>query len=178
MRLILLFTFLLSAYFSFSQTESDTSKPISLIKIVDVANTTKNDLYNKSLTWCAESFKDHRNAVTFSDQETGIIIGNASFVAYKIDKKNRKQPINYNLRFKIEVKDNRSRISYTDIYYELSSTSNHLLTTSEMPPFDILLMSTKNMKLYWKSVKLTAIDYLENLTNYYITSVSSKADEW
>jgi hypothetical protein len=73
--------------------------------IIDLNGMTKEQIYQKSLEWIANSFKSYKHVIEYQDKESGTIIGNIVTPGAGIDLGS------YESSIKIECKDNKSRLS-------------------------------------------------------------------
>ena len=88
-----------------------------VIEVIDVPNKTKDQIFEDSKIWIAQSFKSANNVIQYADKETGSIIGKGNiqypcdgFIdcgAFGNDK--------VNFTIKIDSKDNKARVGISDI---------------------------------------------------------------
>lgn len=92
-------------------------------QVVDVS-ATKQELYTKTLEWIARSFGSSDAVIQFKDSEQGKIIGKGIVsVTYSI------APVNTFFTLTIELKDNRTRFTFENMYWE----PHEALLPSTMP---------------------------------------------
>ena len=95
---------------SYASMTDDQRKEIeSYVKIVEAPNNTKSELFAKVNTWAVENFNKADAVIEFADKETGTIAGKyvQTLIANGLQYKSRST-------VKIEVKDNRARITIKD----------------------------------------------------------------
>ncbi len=178
MKIFFLLLFVNVGFNVTGQTPGDTSHSLSVISVVNIDSLGKDEIYQRTMLWCAESFKDNRQAINLSDKSSGLVVGKASFLIDLSEKKKRIDPASYLMDWKIEIKENKAKLSFTNIRYELSTNSEFLLTTSDKCPFDIFLMSTVKIAKYWANVKVKGIAYINALVDNYSTAMNKKVDNW
>ena len=86
---------------------------VELIREVPLA---KNNIYDQTVIWMAESFKSSKAVVEIKDKELGVIVGNASVNA-NISIAKWLPPV-YNLftfKIKIEIKDGKFRMTFSNV---------------------------------------------------------------
>ena len=144
MKVILLFLLLVPAY-CFSQTDT----AIYYQKVIHLGSMAKDSIYTKAMVWAADAWVDSRYAIEFKDKDAGVIKGNFSLSTF-LPSFNRKNdlPVTFEGELRIEAKDNRIRISMTNI-----KESDLPLVDKEKPPYDIFFMSSKKVKLRWEEIK-------------------------
>ena len=86
-------------------------------QIIDIEGQNKDKLFESSKIWMAKVFKSSNNVVQYADKESGSIIGKGSFQfpcegfidcgAFGNDR--------VNFTIKIDTKDNKARLSFSDI---------------------------------------------------------------
>jgi len=82
------------------------SSEMHIQKVVEIPNTPKGVLFNRSRMWYATAFKSANTVIQYENEENGTIMGNG-FVVDSI------MTSHHELRFSIqtEVKDNKARIT-------------------------------------------------------------------
>ena len=88
-----------------------------VVEVIDVPNKTKDQIFEGSKIWIAQSFKSANNVIQYADKETGSIIGKGSIKypcvgftdcgAFGND--------NVNFTIKIDSKDNKARVNISDV---------------------------------------------------------------
>lgn len=88
-----------------------------LVEVIEVPNKTKDQIFEGSKIWIAQSFKSANNVIQYADEDSGSIIGKGNiqypcdgFIdcgAFGNDK--------VNFTIKIDSKDNKARVSISDI---------------------------------------------------------------
>ena len=93
--------------------------PIQQDSVVEVENTTQNQLYIKGLEWFADIYVNSQKVIQLKDKEAGIIMGKASFETVVkggalLPKRNTS--ISYTVR--LQFKDGRFRYTIKDFIQE------------------------------------------------------------
>ncbi len=95
----------------------------SLQKIHEI-NLNKNEIFDRSLEWVAQTFNDSKAVIELKDKETGKIIGKgiSSFI---VNSGLASVPIPCKFTLKLEAKDNKYRATYDNFIgmWELYGTS-------------------------------------------------------
>ncbi|WOE32745.1 MULTISPECIES: DUF4468 domain-containing protein [unclassified Acinetobacter] len=88
-----------------------------LVEVIEVPNKTKDQIFEGSKIWIAQSFKSANNVIQYADKDSGSIIGKGNiqypcdgFIdcgAFGNDK--------VNFTIKIDSKDNKARVAISDI---------------------------------------------------------------
>lgn len=128
--------------------------------MVDV-NLTKEQIFNKTLQWMAETFKSSKHVIEYKDLAEGMIIGNASVQVQAVkDPFGSIPPGLVAFTMKIEIKDGKYRL--TTYHY----AKNDLTTTMDM----------------WYHTKETIEDVNQKIAeldkNLYYYLTSAKNDTW
>ena len=100
----------------------------------------KDTLFSKSLQWLAQTYTDSKEVIEYEDKEAGKIIGRgATQVMYN---PLGISPIMLNIRYsiKIDLKDNKARITFTNIYNPQSPAAPIFVDTRDrlIPKFEML----------------------------------------
>lgn len=84
-------------------------------EFVSENNLSKNDIYNGTLLWLAETFKSSKSVIELKDKELGKIIGNIA-LDLNIDRLGI-WPVyqTYEFSLKIDIKDNKYRLTFTNV---------------------------------------------------------------
>lgn len=98
----------------------DKNLSLSYVQVVDCPNKTKEQLYIALNHWASASFNDANSVIQLNDKESGCIIAQAYIdgIATHMGGMNR---YNINIRpiIKIDIKDNKIRVTYTVQYYDV-----------------------------------------------------------
>lgn len=95
-----------------------TDVPMSDVsRIIDIPNKTKDQIFEDSRMWIAQSFKSANNVIQYADKGTGSIIGKGN-IQYPCDgaidcSAFGNDRINFTM--KIDTKDNKARVIISDI---------------------------------------------------------------
>ena len=85
-------------------------------KIVDVSGS-KQELYTRTLEWLARSFGSSKEVIQFSDPDQAKVIGKGIMkVNYTIT------PVDTHFTLTIEIRDNRARFTFDQLYTEPNAT--------------------------------------------------------
>jgi hypothetical protein len=174
--------FFLFASNSFSQNkdQQDTSKPIEIITIINVDSTSMDEIYNRSLLWISDNFKDSKSAIRVSDKIAGLINGHAHYIMeFKPNQNNSNVRLNaFTFKWKIEVKDNKSRFSIYDILY-LWNDPLYIYPLTEVVkcPYYGLKGKTK-MNEEWALLKEQFKDKMNELMVNYKLAINKSRDNW
>lgn len=106
------FLFLCAVAFLMLRAEADDLFVVQLVREVPALK--KDEIYDGSRTWIAESFKSAKSVIEHADKESGVIIGNG---AVDITSGPSFLPLNTKFTFKIkeEIKDGRFRLTFTNV---------------------------------------------------------------
>lgn len=137
-------------------------------RIVDIPNVKQDAIYEKSRQWVAKNFQSANAVIQYQDKETGSIIG----------KGNAKIPCSSGIicldgssqhlefTFQVDSKDNRARISFSDIGISHKSANAGIGTFSFKP-------SKESEKV---QAKKTLDDIVDRLSKDIVSTSSST--EW
>lgn len=115
----LLIIFLLAAFTTVSASVDSLLVPVKegkvfYEKIVTIsANLTKEELYNRTLSWFAKSFTDSKEVIEVSDKEAGMVIGKGTFEIFVKGAIGMRYRIR--LVFEVTVKDGKYRMQAHNI---------------------------------------------------------------
>jgi hypothetical protein len=107
MRILLAALIIALTISSFS---SQSAEPVHFELISDI-QMGKGEIFDNSLLWLAENFRSSKDVVDLKDKDSGIIIGNGAVdikVGWGVYVPAR-------FKLKIEVKDNKYRLSFKDV---------------------------------------------------------------
>ena len=90
---------------------------LSIQKIID-NNIAKPELFRLSMEWIAATFVSAKSVIEYQDKDEGIIMGKGftTLTGPLLD-----LPVDVYFTIKIEVKDNKSRITISSIYLQVTS---------------------------------------------------------
>jgi hypothetical protein len=103
-----------SCYLPAPITEEQRSMLGSFYRVIEAEGQTKNDLFLKINSWMVDRFKNSDDVIEFSDKDAGVITGKfVEVMAFRLKDGNT---FVYNVisTIKIDVKDNRARITLKD----------------------------------------------------------------
>jgi hypothetical protein len=115
MRRLLVLIIGLNVLLNCAGTLTTAPKDINYQRVIEVIGG-RDTLYAKSLQWLAKTYTDSKEVIEYKDKDAGKIIGRgATTVLYN---PTGIAPIYLNIRYAItiEVKDNKSRITFDQIY--------------------------------------------------------------
>ncbi len=107
MRIVLIIITLL---FTWVDSHAQADEPVS-VEIVKEIQMLKDDIYNNTLLWMAESFRSSKAVIDLKDRELGTIVGNG-VVDIKIGW-GVYTPARFKL--KIDIKDNKYRLTFINV---------------------------------------------------------------
>lgn len=84
-------------------------------KIVEVPNTSKDEIYEGARQWFAKSFRDSNSVLRYQDKESGSIIGKGNAKMPCSGMACLGTPRNLQFTVKVDAKDNRARVTFDDL---------------------------------------------------------------
>ncbi len=89
--------------------------------MIDCGESTKEQLYVTLNYWFTATFNDANSVIKLNDKETGVIIAEG-YVAGIANHTGGTNSYNVNIRpiIKVDIKDNRIRVTYTVQYYDVN----------------------------------------------------------
>lgn len=166
MKYIILTLCLLASVSSYAQ-----SSDFNYNEVVEVPNTSKNELYARAMAWINEAFVSSKAVIQSQDKEEGTIYGTARFILE--DRKDFKSEVNYS--FRIDVKDNKFRYTFKDYTYKdeyPEHSRGPMALTMEDP-------DTKRMtKKYWEKTKASALPKTKNQIASLVQAMNKKTSDW
>jgi hypothetical protein len=109
-------------------------------EVVDTCSLTKEQLYNKTKLWLANTFNDSKSVIEVDDKENGEIVGKGNF-----DFTCKYSLVNVNstcfFTIKIDVKDNKYRLQLYNVYTTTGYADNkmsdeEIIKKSKRNPYD------------------------------------------
>lgn len=154
---VILFILLIVAGCASMTTTPLQEKPV-VIKVYD-SNKEKDDIYRIANEWMVETFKSSSEVIQYQDKEEGVIIGKGLTLIGS----NFAGSSYAHFTIKIETKENKTRLSITDVYLEIKTgggnTSKRQIENQET----------------WKKVKAELIDIADSYKN---KLMSSSNESW
>lgn len=131
-------------------------------RIVDIPNVKQDVIYEQSRQWVARNFRSANAVIQYQDKDTGSIIGKGtSDIPCKgLSCFGSTQTLNFTLQ--IDAKDNRARISFTD----LDITSTPLPGSYHKP---------QTSKIFAEPYKVIVKQQLDETINSFAKDVSNAA---
>ncbi len=174
--------FFLFATNSFSQnkTYQDTSKPIEIVTIINADSTSLEEIYNRSLLWVSDNFKDSKSAIRVSDKTAGLVNGHAYYtMEFKPNPNTKNVRLDaFTFKWKIEIKDNKARFSIYDILYLWNDPLYiYPLTDAVKCPYYGFKSKTK-MNEEWASLKDQFNNKMNELMKGYKLAINKSRDNW
>ena len=129
--LTFLLIFFIASSIAFSQNSS-----FSLSKVIIADSMSKDQIFDKALIWCSQSFNDSKSAINVKERDGGIIAGKAYYTSdYKIQK--RKDSVfmsktfaphfvRYHFDWLIEIKENKLKFSISNVKLAEEAVVAHL----------------------------------------------------
>ncbi|WP_296244736.1 MULTISPECIES: DUF4468 domain-containing protein [unclassified Psychrobacter] len=84
-------------------------------KVIDIPNTSKDEVYEGARQWFAKSFRDSNSVLRYQDKESGSIIGKGNAKMSCSGMACIGTPRNLQFTVKVDAKDNRARITFDDL---------------------------------------------------------------
>lgn len=113
------------------------SKPI--IKVVQIEDATKNELYVRANNWMVSAFNNAESVIQFTDKESGTITG--KYLLGTITQASKYAPANNAFAIiQIQVKDGASKITITPDSFRYAKGNPYTLYTEEKAMEDINLL--------------------------------------
>lgn len=127
-------------------------------RIVEIPNVKQDLIYEGSRQWVAKSFKSANSVIQYQDKSTGSIIGkgNMPFTCTGWTCANG-LPYSLDFTFKVDAKDNKARVSFSDLNIHQSAGYSALLGPVNESNRKVV---TEEEKTKVKSVLDTTIDSL------------------
>jgi len=128
--------------------------------VIDLEDKTKDELYVKSMEWLSKTFNESKSVIDYQDKEAGTIIGNGAIQHFY------SMIINGQVLFavKLELKDNRARITLSNFMANIIGTSG--------PPVTRAIMQSE-----YDAAKPN-LDKLVSNYEIYMKSTSTSNDDW
>jgi len=180
-KILYIALFLLLPCQSFSQ-----DSVITYTRILTATALKKEEIFDRALIWCSKAFKDSKSAIRVKERDGGIIAGKAYFESlYKVPKKKDSVISNvysqYFFDWLIEIKENKLRFSIPLFTIKSSPTNEGdgiIVTQSIKPPYDILFMASKKVRMEWELAKKALVNNLNILLNSLDQELQKKSDDW
>jgi hypothetical protein len=114
-----------------------TSPLTQVVEAIDIENTSKDVIFERSKIWMAKSFKSANNVIQYANKETGSIIGKGN-IAYPCSgfmDCEAFRTSNVNFTIKIDTKENKARVTFEDIsrYTPPSAASGIVFAGGDFP---------------------------------------------
>ncbi len=150
-----------------------------ILEVVEVDNTSKEELYNRAIQWFSTAYKSANDVIQLADKEQGVIIGKGAVVTYiKVLGSQHDAGLVY-YTITISAKDNKYKYEINSVYHdkeysELAGSGGSL--NNEIPSCGNFKISKK----YWESIKSYADSGLNYLVKSLKTSMAlpSKTTDW
>ena len=155
---------------------------LTYTKILKVDSLSKSEIFDKTLIWCSQSFKDSKSAINVKERDGGIIAGKAYYhSSYNVPKKRDSTSgvifNNYYFDWLIEIKDGKLRFSATGILLK-ELNSDYIVTTKTKAPFEVWLQPKSKTELEWKLSKEYFIKNLDRLIMSLNGDLVGKKPDW
>lgn len=134
-----------------------TPEEMTIQRVIEVPNTPKSVLYDKSRMWYASAFRSTNAVIQYENKENGTIMGNGNLSDSIL-------MVRHIFRFSIttEVKDNKARITAT----------GQTITTPQTGEVAVQARLWNNFKDQVEDVMNNYAGYIQN------ASASGKSDSW
>jgi hypothetical protein len=162
---------------SFSQ-ESRTNWTFS--EVVEVPNTTKDELYNRGRSWFAKAFKSSNDVLQMQDKEAGKLIGkgvvmihsNCTVCGMSGIHPTYEGPVSFTIE--MSYKDNKFKYDLTGFTHKAKNSGGSL--TNEKPDCGGMVMSKKAWDSIKSQVESDVVAMIESLKK--AETEVSKSEEW
>ncbi|WP_394260791.1 DUF4468 domain-containing protein [Moraxella boevrei] len=144
-------------------------------QVVEIPNISKDKIYSNSKQWVAINFKSANDVIQMDDKESGVLIGKGNFnypckgwscLGYDGDL--------VTFTVKIEVKDNKSRITFSDINHHVPKK---YVSGTYTPEYDIPIVYKGGRTNLLAPVKEKFDDLIKDYQNTVIQTAKAN-DEW
>jgi hypothetical protein len=143
--LLLFFLFVLSACMT---QQPITKEEGTVSETVETPGINAADIYTKINLWFVEAFNSAESVIQYSDKEQGVIKGKGNFATTFMT------PIRVFFTITVEIKDEKYRLSFSDPYFQNTTTTNMSPTINTYPLDKRLLEETlAEWKLLANSLK-------------------------
>lgn len=140
-------------------------------QVVEIPNISKDKIYSNSKQWVAINFKSANDVIQMDDKESGVLIGKGNFkYPCKSCWLESKDLIKFTI--KIEVKDNKSRITFSDIQRHIPADIN-----LGLPSYDVPVIYKGGRINGLQPVKEKFDDLIKDYQNTVIQTAKAN-DEW
>ena len=172
--------FILALKFGFVNAQDN---PIQYVKVLNFDSLSKYEIFDRALIWCSKSFKDSKSAINVKEREGGIIGGKATqVIIYTIEKngKNIERGTFRNQYFDwtIEVKQGKLRFSINNIYADMDTENDILITSSEKCPYSNPFIKQTTLEKEWSKIKVVMLNKFDLLSNSMFDEISKKNTDW
>lgn len=181
MKLLYTAFFIILPFLSFGQ-----DSLITYTRIFTAPTLKKEEIFDRTLIWCSQAFKDSKSAINVRERAGGILAGKAYFESlYKVPKK--KDSVlsalfsNYFFDWLIEIKENKLRFSIPSFRIKTTPTNDGdgtIVTQSINAPYDVFLMASSKIRLEWDLAKKALINNLDKVMNSLDFELQKKKDDW
>lgn len=180
---IVLFTVLLSLFFSLNVFSQD---KYEFVEVVEVEGVSADILYERSKTWLAKTYRSASDVIQHDNPETRQIIGQAS-IRYEPNYLSGRDMTRGYIRYEINItsRDGRFRYQFTDFVHEGSARGGSgnagLILIDEENPNPIRGGGRRWNTTVWNDIKDQINDSIKPLINdliEYMGSDSEIDDDW
>lgn len=108
-------------------------------KVFEIDGKSKNEIYKQVNVWMSQNYKSAKDVIQYSSKEEGVIVGNGN-TSYPCDGFDCVVKEDWTLKYtaQVDVKDNKFRISFTNlsIYTPASYNSGVTYPSREWQPYE------------------------------------------
>ncbi len=166
MKKLFIIIFLLSSYIGMTQSLpiSEKTGEVSIFKILELPELSKEQIYSNTKRWIAINFKDSQEVIQLDNKEDGLIICKAVFTV-SISSFGQKPGghVYYDLIF--QIRDNRMRVEVTNVYHSTKLIPNSVGSggnlANERPECGSFMLPMRN----WNDIKEQSLVFFESITS-------------
>ena len=168
-------------------TPVENPEPLQYSEVVEVAGTTKHELYSRASLWFAETFNSANDVLQLKDESEGRLVGKG-VIWYEPKGITGSEPIRGPVRFttKVSVKDGRYKYEFCDFMHEGNPAATYgaisfgLVTTSSTAP-KVGVGASKGWRVKkWNEIKATIDTHVAALVLSLKAAMAAGAaeDDW
>lgn len=159
------------------------SERLTFSKVIPVENVDSKSIFVALKEWFGMNFVSAKSVIEVEDKEAGLIIGNSQVPYSKGGLSYSAYSANLKYTLKIQIKDNRFKITVSNFLHEGTQNPNYelgILTTAET--FTNKGMNKKFHNNVWADLKIKAEEiankYFLDFSNIKIKSSQGSEDDW
>ena len=136
----------------------------------------QNELFISSMKWMTDAFTSAKAVIEYQDKEEGIIIGKGT-AQVGIHDGSGKSSVEFTIR--LEVKDNRARVTFKDMSIAKATTSGSYSTSAAGAlgaALAIAIINTTNVYGWEQHGRFTR--WAQTVISAYGTYIAGESDDW